>query len=107
MNTGAVEVVYALLEQQEIIKIQIKEPITIEEAILQSGLLHKHPEIDLSLNSSSHKVGIYNQIKKLSDIVNVGDRVEIYRKLIANPKESRRKRAKKQQQEGVFNQSQE
>jgi hypothetical protein len=93
-----VEVVYALLYTQDIINVEVEKQTTIKQAIIQSGILDRYPEIDLSVN----KIGIYNQIKKLDDLVNVGDRIEIYRPLIADPKEVRRKRAEKQKNAGII-----
>ena len=63
----------------------------MEEAIRASGLLELRTDIDLSKN----KVGIYSRPVKLADVLQDGDRVEIYRPLIADPKELRRQRAEK------------
>ena len=63
----------------------------LQDAILQSGILHEAPEIDLALC----RVGIYGKLKTLDTMLRDRDRVEIYRPLIADPKESRRKRAEK------------
>ena len=93
-----VEVVYALLKKQDVRLVQVKQGADINTAILQSGLLADYPEIDLNIN----KVGIYNQVKKLDDVVNAGDRIEIYRPLIADPKAVRLKRAEKQRQQGII-----
>lgn len=95
---STVELIYATLTDQSIATINIKAGDTINDVIVSSGLLQKHPEIDLSIN----KVGIYNQVKKLDEIVKNGDRVEIYRALIADPKEVRRKRALKQKEQGII-----
>ncbi|CAL11094.1 conserved hypothetical protein [Yersinia enterocolitica subsp. enterocolitica 8081] len=62
---------------------------TVEEAIKASGLLELRSDIDLTKN----KVGVYSRSVKLGDKLNDGDRVEIYRPLIADPKELRRQRA--------------
>ena len=93
-----VKVIYATLLDQQCVNVDLADGATIHDAIDASGLLQKYPEIDLSIN----KVGIYNQVKKLDDTVSAGDRVEIYRELIANPKEARRKRAAKQKQQGII-----
>jgi len=79
-----VEVAYALPETQVIIPLQVLQGTTIEQAIKQSGVLTTFPEIDLATNS---KLG------KLSQELREKDRVEIYRKLIADPKEVRQQRA--------------
>jgi putative ubiquitin-RnfH superfamily antitoxin RatB of RatAB toxin-antitoxin module len=64
---------------------------TVEDAIRQSGVLHDAPEIDLAVC----RVGIYGKLKTLDTALRDRDRIEIYRPLIADPKESRRKRAEK------------
>lgn len=86
-----IEVTYALLEKQFLLSVKVKEGTTIEEAILASGILALRDDIDLKKN----KIGIYSRPAKLTDLVQDGDRVEIYRPLIADPKELRRKRAEK------------
>ena len=87
----AVEVVYALPQKQYLQRVTLDEGATVEQAIQASGLLALRDDIDLSKN----KVGIYSRPAKLQDVVNDGDRVEIYRPLIADPKELRRQRAEK------------
>ena len=84
-----VEVVYALPAQQPLFRVQLAEGGTVEEAIRASGVLDAFPEIDLARN----KVGIFSKLIKLDETVRDKDRVEIYRPLIADPKEVRRKRA--------------
>lgn len=87
----SVEVVYALPEKQYQLYVKVEQGSTVEQAIKQSGLLELRREIDLS----SNKVGIYSRAVKLSDVVDEGDRIEIYRPLIADPKELRRQRAER------------
>lgn len=96
-----VEVAYALPEKQEIVKLQVNKKTTIEQAIKQSGLLEVYSDIDLFSENSANKVGIFSQIKSLDQIVNDGDRIEIYRPLIADPKEVRKKRAEQQREQGI------
>lgn len=84
-----VEVVYALPAQQPLLRAQLTEGATVEDAIRASGVLDAFPEIDLAKN----KVGIFSKLVKLDETVRDRDRVEIYRPLIADPKEVRRKRA--------------
>lgn len=84
-----IEVAYALAEEQWIIALRVVEGTTIEQAVHASGLLEKRPEINLAM----HKVGIYGKVAKLDAVVRAGDRVEIYRPLVADPKEVRRQRA--------------
>lgn len=87
----AVEVVYALPEKQYLYSVKVAEGSTVEEAIRASGLLDLRSDIDLKEN----KVGIYSRPVKLHDEVQSGDRIEIYRPLIADPKELRRQRAER------------
>ncbi|CND10431.1 RnfH family protein [Yersinia alsatica] len=84
-----VEVVYALPERQYLRTVSLAAGSTVEDAINASGLLELRSDIDLTEN----KVGVYSRPVKLGDKVNDGDRVEIYRPLIADPKELRRQRA--------------
>ena len=84
-----VEVIYALPDVQPLMQAQLQEGATVEDAIRASGVLEAFPEIDLAKN----KVGIFSKLVKLDDVVRDKDRVEIYRPLIADPKEVRRKRA--------------
>ena len=74
----------------------VDSPCTIEQVINQSGIIDLHPEIDLSVNN----VGVGNRAAKLTDEVNDLDRIEVYRPLIADPKEVRKRRAEKAKQEG-------
>ena len=92
-KTIPVEVAYAKKDQQVIIPLQVKPGTTVIEAIQLSGILAQFPEIDLEKN----KVGIFSKISKTDAVLREKDRVEIYRSLIADPKESRRKRAEKKQ----------
>ena len=61
----------------------------VAEAIQSSGILQKYPEIDLKVN----KLGIFGKLTKADAVLRDKDRIEIYRPLIADPKEVRRKRA--------------
>ncbi|UEG75322.1 RnfH family protein [Pantoea agglomerans] len=87
----SVEVVYALPEKQYQLYVKVEQGSTVGQAIEKSGLLELRREIDLT----SNKVGIYSRPVKLGDEVNEGDRIEIYRPLIADPKELRRQRAER------------
>jgi uncharacterized protein len=84
-----VEVVYATPERQEVVKLKIGATCTVAEALEASGLLQKYPEIDLSKN----KLGVFSKLAKPETVLRHKDRVEIYRPLIADPKEVRKKRA--------------
>ena len=89
-----VEVVYALPEKQYLLKVSVAEGSIVEQVITASGILELRTDISLAKN----KVGIFSRPVKLTDTVNEGDRVEIYRPLIADPKELRRQRAEKSAQ---------
>jgi hypothetical protein len=85
-----IEVAYARPDTQLIVIATVAREATVEEVIKASGILEKFPEIDLAEN----KVGIFGKLTKLSaGELHDGDRIEIYRKLIADPKEVRRQRA--------------
>jgi len=87
----SVEVVYALPDKQYQRYVKVEQGSTVEQAIRESGLLELRREIDLA----SNKVGVYSRPVKLDDVINEGDRIEIYRPLIADPKELRRQRAER------------
>ncbi len=84
-----VEIAYALPKKQAIIPVSMTEGATAEAAILASGIMNQFPEIDLS----SNKIGVFGKLSKLDAVLRDLDRVEIYRSLIADPKEVRRQRA--------------
>jgi len=88
-NMINVEVVYALPHEQVLLKLHLPQGATVAEAVRASGIAEKHPEIDLAQN----KLGIYGKLTKADAVLRDKDRVEIYRPLIADPKEVRRKRA--------------
>lgn len=89
MSQGMVEVAYAKPEEQVIIPVVAQEGMTVAAVIEASGILSKFPEIDLTQN----KMGIFGKLVKPDTVLRDKDRVEIYRKLIADPKEVRRQRA--------------
>ncbi len=86
-----IELVYAKPDEQVLEPLAVPADATIESAIRQSGLLERFPEIDLAVN----KVGVFGKAAALGAGLNAGDRIEIYRPLIADPKEARKKRAAK------------
>lgn len=86
-----VEVAYAASSRQEVIELTVRPGASVEQVIRESGLLERFPEIDLARN----RVGIFGEIAGLCDPVRDGDRVEIYRPLLADPKEARRRRAQR------------
>ena len=89
MTQEIVEVAYAKPDEQVIIPVVAQAGMTAAVAIAASGILIRFPEIDLAQN----KIGIFGKLVKPDTVLRDKDRVEIYRKLIADPKEVRRKRA--------------
>ncbi|MGZ5050999.1 MAG: RnfH family protein [Methylobacter sp.] len=86
-----IEVAYAKPEQQAIVELQLPEGATVEAAINASGLLERFPEIA----SSVLNAGIFGSVCKLDRPIAEGDRIEIYRPLLQDPKDARRQRAMK------------
>jgi uncharacterized protein len=84
-----IEVAYAAARGQSVLRLEVKSGTTIGEAIKQSGILQQFPEIDLALN----KVGIFGKLARTDTLLRDRDRLEIYRALIVDPKEARRRRA--------------
>lgn len=84
-----VEIAYARPDAQSIVVVEVDEGATVEQAITLSRIKEHYPEIDLAKN----KVGLFGKLSKLTQVLKEMDRVEIYRPLIADPKEVRRKRA--------------
>ncbi len=86
-----VEVLYAPPppQPQQLYQIELGEGATLREAIEASGALRDFPEIDLA----RQRVGIFGKLTALDTTLRDHDRVEIYRALVADPKEVRRRRA--------------
>ncbi|MAG76766.1 MAG: RnfH family protein [Colwelliaceae bacterium] len=91
-----IEVVYGTPTKQELLSVPVSPGTTVEQAIVESGIMELFPEIDLKKN----KVGIWNRAAKLSEELQDLDRIEVYRPLIADPKEVRKRRAEKAKEEG-------
>lgn len=85
MNVG---VCYAQADRQIWLRLEVPDGSTVAEAIELSGVLKQYPEIDLT----SQKVGIFGKLSKLEAVVKDGDRVEIYRKITADPAQVQRRR---------------
>jgi uncharacterized protein len=85
----AVEVCYALSQKQYLVSVKLPAGATLLQALETSGLLVKYPEIDLKKN----KFGIFAKLSKPDTVLRDRDRIEIYRPLIADPKEVRKQRA--------------
>ena len=84
-----VDIVYALRDVQELITLKLPAGVTVRDAVERSGLLVKFSEIDLTKN----KLGVFAKLVKPDTVLRDRDRVEIYRPLIADPKEVRKQRA--------------
>ncbi len=84
-----VEVVCALPERQTLVRIKVPVGTTAEQAVQRSGVLERYPELDLA----QAKLGIFAKVIPPQRELREGDRVEIYRALIADPKAVRQKRA--------------
>ena len=84
-----VEVAYARADVQRLYTLQVQVGTTVREAIERCDVMREFAEIDLNQN----KVGIFGKVTKLDQILRASDRVEIYRPLIADPKQARKLRA--------------
>jgi uncharacterized protein len=90
-STIAIEVVYACPKRQTLLKFNVAKGITVGCALVDSGILSLHPEIDLA----QQRVGIFGQFVGHDHVLEPGDRIEIYRPLVADPKASRHARVAK------------
>lgn len=84
-----VEVTHARPEKQVLLRLQVPAGSTVANVIEASGITREFP----GLQVDPKRLGIFSQKTSLEAVVREGDRVEIYRPLIADPKESRRRRA--------------
>ena len=84
----SVEVVFALPAEQALITLSVPEGTTVEGAIALSGLRQRYPDIP-----PDAKVGIHGRVVASDTVLLDGDRVEVYRALVADPKTARRRRA--------------
>lgn len=84
-----VDVICARTDLQKVVTVQVAEGTTCLDAVKLSNILDFFPDIDID----SAKLGIYSRVVKPSEVLQRGDRVEIYRPLIADPKDVRRRRA--------------
>ena len=92
-----IQVVYAKPDQQSIVELDVPDGTTVFEAAVQSGLANQFSEIDLD----TAPMGIFGVRVKTATttILHPGDRVELYRSLLVDPKESRRTRAESQKRD--------
>ena len=86
-----VSVVYASTVEHIELLVDVSDDCLVEQAIILSGILGRFPEIDLAINA----VGIFSDKVTLDAPLHEGDRIEIYRPLIIDPKDARRLRANK------------
>jgi putative ubiquitin-RnfH superfamily antitoxin RatB of RatAB toxin-antitoxin module len=84
-----VQVVYALPGAQEVVEVELEEGAPVEAALHASGIVARHPEIDLK----TQRIGLWGRRVTLTTELRDRDRVEIYRALSADPKQARRRRA--------------
>lgn len=85
-----VEVIYALPGRHERVHLTLPEGATVHQAVEASGLLQKYPDIE---PGKTNKLGIFAKLVKPETVLRERDRVEIYRPLVADPKDVRRRRA--------------
>ncbi|HXV10069.1 MAG TPA: RnfH family protein [Burkholderiales bacterium] len=83
-----VEVVYARPEEQVLLALEVGHGATVGQVIKRSGILDRIPEI----GGAPARVGIFGRSAELTALVQEGDRIEIYRPLIADPKQQRQAR---------------
>jgi len=86
-----VEVVYALRDRQVPLTLEVEPGTTARVAVERSGILQRHPEVDLART----RLGVFGRAVSSGTPLRDGDRVEIYRPLIANPRQARRERAQR------------
>ena len=86
-----IEVGYAKPDDQLLLSLEVDEGTTVEDAVKLSGMLERYPEIDFD----TIKMGVFGKVAKRDVVLKAGDRVELYRVLIADPKAARQKRADK------------
>lgn len=92
----AVQVCYALPTSQTLLGVSVPDGATVREAIEASAIVARHPEIDLD----AAKTGVFGKLAPLDAALHDGDRVEIYRSLIVDPKAARQRRVDKTRREG-------
>jgi putative ubiquitin-RnfH superfamily antitoxin RatB of RatAB toxin-antitoxin module len=91
-GTVAIEVIFAALEKQKVIQLEVPSGTLIHDAVRLSRIDSHFPGYDLS----ALPVGVWNEVKPRTYVVQSGDRVEVYRSLITNAKDARRRRAETQ-----------
>ena len=86
----AIEVVYATPQEQVLLRVEVAEGATAGDAIAGCGILRRFPELE----TGRIQVGIFGRVTGPDALLRDGDRVEIYRPLLADPKDARRARAR-------------
>ena len=89
MSAVTITVIYALPGSATEIELSLPAGTTVAEALNRSGIASRHPEVDLA----RCPVGIFGRRVERGRILSDGDRVEIYRPLVAEPRDARRQRA--------------
>jgi len=84
-----VEIVYALPEKQTLLSFQVEEGTTLDQGIELSGIQAHYPDLDLA----TMKVGLFGKLTPRTHVLREKDRIELYRPLLADPKEVRKRRA--------------
>lgn len=90
-NDILIEVAYALPEKQSIVEVTVAEGTSALDAVKASSIVQKFPEID----PETAKMGVFGKAIKPAYVLQAGDRIEVYRALIADPKANRKARAEK------------
>ncbi len=84
-----VEVVFATPEHQQLIGLELPPGATVDDAIRKSRIQEQFP----SQNLSELETGIWGRVVARDQLLQAGDRIEIYRPLEMNPREARRRLA--------------
>ena len=92
MQAVQVEVCHALPQKQTLLRLTLPAGTTLGEAVAASGILQRHPKIDLGRD----RIGVFGRLRGLDETVSEGDRIEIYRALPDDPKNLRHRRVKEQ-----------
>jgi putative ubiquitin-RnfH superfamily antitoxin RatB of RatAB toxin-antitoxin module len=90
-----VDVVYALPTEQYVREVELPNDATVNDALNASGVLEKFPDVGAAASAGELALGIFGERVTQDSVLEDGDRVEIYRTLIYDPKEIRRRRARK------------
>ena len=86
-----VEVVYALPGREDAMALRLPDGATLLDAVRASGVLERHPE----LRQGALKLGVFGKTRSQDSNARPGDRIEVYRELVVDPKEARRRRVKR------------